>query len=77
MTVERRSGNTSGRILVVDDEPINCQVLMSQLNLENYSVETAYNGKDALEVIMGGADFDLIITDIMMPEMSDMNYAVT
>jgi two-component system sensor histidine kinase ChiS len=70
VTVERRSGNTSGRILVVDDEPINCQVLMSQLNLENYSVETAYNGKDALEVIMGGADFDLIITDIMMPEMS-------
>jgi signal transduction histidine kinase/DNA-binding response OmpR family regulator len=67
---EARGSGENGRILVVDDEPVNCQILVSQLKMENYSVETALSGKDALDIIMSGSDFDLVITDIMMPEMS-------
>jgi two-component system sensor histidine kinase ChiS len=69
-TLEQRVDSGNGKILVVDDEPINCQVLVSQLNMANYSVETASSGKEALERIMSNTDFDLIITDIMMPGMS-------
>lgn len=67
---EHLVGDEKSRILVVDDEPVNCQVLVSQLNMENYLVETAASGKDALEKLKEGNDFDLIILDVMMPEMS-------
>jgi signal transduction histidine kinase len=60
------------RILVVDDEPVNRQVMINYLSLEHYSVETASNGEEALQLISGGKNegFDLAILDIMMPRMS-------
>ncbi|MGI6112868.1 MAG: ATP-binding protein [Mahellales bacterium] len=67
---ELEAGTPDGKILVVDDEPVNCQVLVSQLNSQNYRVDTAFSGKEALEKIMDYSDYDLIITDILMPEMS-------
>ncbi|HHU63667.1 MAG TPA: response regulator [Clostridiales bacterium] len=67
---EQEVHDPEGSILVVDDEPVNCYVLVSQLTAENYKVDTACSGKEALEKIMGSSDYDLIITDILMPEMS-------
>jgi signal transduction histidine kinase len=58
------------RILVVDDEPVNIQVLTNLLSMRHYSVFKAYNGKDALELFEKGAEFDLVLLDIMMPKMS-------
>ncbi|MDR1510129.1 MAG: response regulator [Synergistaceae bacterium] len=58
------------RILVVDDEPVNIQVLTNLLSMRHYSVFKAYNGIDALEMFQNGAEFDLILLDIMMPKMS-------
>lgn len=60
------------RILVVDDEPVNLQVMTNYLILENYIVETASNGEEALRLIneRSGKDFDLVVLDIMMPRMS-------
>ena len=55
-------------ILIVDDNPKNLQVLGSTLEQENYSVEFAINGKAALGLIEK-LDFDLILLDVMMPEM--------
>ena len=39
------------KILVVDDEPVNQQVLVNHLNQEKYSVKVAANGPDALSLI--------------------------
>ncbi|MDR2345828.1 MAG: response regulator [Planctomycetaceae bacterium] len=57
-------------ILVVDDEPVNIQVLKNILSMRNYSVSSVYNGMDALELIKSGKKFDLILLDVMMPKMS-------
>lgn len=61
--------NSSIRILVVDDEKINVQILTNHLSLQNYVVETAADGIEALEKIRN-KDYDLVLLDIMMPKMS-------
>ncbi len=58
------------KILVVDDEAINLQVLVNQLSLQNYKVYTASNGQEALEIINSNNKFDLVLLDVMMPKMS-------
>ena len=58
------------RILVVDDEPINQQVMQNHLLVENYEVVQAEDGMRALELIRGGEQFDLILLDVMMPMLS-------
>ncbi|PSB29377.1 guanylate cyclase, partial [filamentous cyanobacterium Phorm 46] len=59
------------KILIVDDDPINLQVLNNHLSLQNYSVIQALNGEQALSILESGQQhFDLIILDIMMPRMS-------
>ncbi len=58
------------RILVVDDEPVNQQVLSNHLSLARYSVVQAMNGHEALQLIESGAPFDLVLLDVMMPRMS-------
>ncbi|MDX2129122.1 MAG: ATP-binding protein [Chloroherpetonaceae bacterium] len=58
------------RVLVVDDEPVNVQVLANQLRLNNYSVSQAVNGVEALKIIDESERFDVILLDIMMPKMS-------
>ncbi|MCX7710712.1 MAG: diguanylate cyclase, partial [Clostridia bacterium] len=62
----------SFKILVVDDEAINVQVLSNQLALSNYRVVTASNGEEALKIIQEShcEPFNLIILDIMMPKVS-------
>lgn len=57
------------KILVVDDDPVNLQVLTTILPEENYEVETVLSGKEALEKVDEEA-WDLIISDVMMPKMS-------
>ncbi len=56
-------------ILIVDDLPKNIQVLGNVLNSQNYNVEFATSGKNALEFLIRQC-FDLILLDIMMPEMN-------
>ncbi len=70
-TVENISSiNSKYHILVVDDEPVNLQVLNNHLSLNKYKVTQALSGKDALEVVEDWQKFDLILLDIMMPKMS-------
>ncbi|NQZ09115.1 MAG: response regulator, partial [Algicola sp.] len=63
-------GNSAGRILVVDDEPINIQVMQNHLGLDNYQVTAVSNGKDALEAIENDEKFDAVLLDAMMPGMT-------
>jgi two-component system sensor histidine kinase/response regulator len=55
-------------ILIVDDVPKNIQLLGSILKEENYELEFATSGKEALEWL-DSKPFDLVLLDIMMPEM--------
>ncbi len=59
----------AGRILVVDDNESNRDVLSRRLRRSGYVVDVAINGRQALDVIRQG-DFDLILLDIMMPELN-------
>jgi two-component system, sensor histidine kinase and response regulator len=61
-------GTTAGVLLVVDDNASNRDVLTRRLKRQGYSVVAAENGIQALEQ-MGVRDFDLVLLDIMMPEM--------
>ncbi|MGE4292366.1 MAG: ATP-binding protein [Desulfovibrio sp.] len=54
------------RILVVDDQPFNIEVL-SELLIAEFDVSVAVNGPDALELVYGKTPPDLILLDIMMP----------
>jgi len=58
------------RILAVDDEPVNLQVLKNQLTSEYYSVTLAANGREAIAALEGDEKFDLVLLDVMMPGMS-------
>ena len=55
-------------ILVVDDTPDNL-ALMSGLLQENYRIKVATNGEKALKIARGDNPPDLILLDVMMPEM--------
>jgi two-component system, sensor histidine kinase and response regulator len=58
----------SPSILVVDDQPINVQLLKRKLEREGIRVTAAYNGLEALETIKRQKP-DLILLDVMMPDM--------
>ncbi len=59
----------SAKILVVDDEVTNLQLISSVLTGEGYEVETVDNAGDALEMIKKGG-YDLSLLDIKIPGMS-------
>ncbi len=60
-----------GKILVVDDEPTARRSWRDILRLEGYQVETAANGKAALEA-MENTEFDIALLDLKMPGMSGL-----
>jgi adenylate cyclase len=59
----------SSRILVVDDNAANRDVLARRLTREGHQVETASSGAAALELV-GAQEYDLVLLDLIMPEMS-------
>jgi len=56
------------KILVVDDQPINVQLLKRKLEREGIQVIAAYSGLEALECVNRDKP-DLILLDVMMPDM--------
>jgi two-component system, sensor histidine kinase ChiS len=62
-------------VLIVDDEPVNRQVLVNHLSLQNYAIAQATNGEEAISLIENGLQPDIIILDVMMPKMT--GYEVT
>ncbi|TAF56090.1 MAG: response regulator [Oscillatoriales cyanobacterium] len=57
-------------ILVVDDEPINQQVLLNHLSLEGYRITTAADGREAIAAIDANDPPDLVLLDVMMPKLT-------
>jgi len=63
----------TGRILIVDDDPHFLRVLARILSGENFLVSSAGGACDALELIKS-AQFDLVISDLRMPECDGLNF---
>ena len=61
--------NPLARILIVDDTPVNIRILMEALRGE-YTIIVATNGERALKLAGGDAPPDLILLDVIMPDMS-------
>ena len=61
------------KILVIDDERAIRNTLKEILEFEGYSVDVAENGRAGLERALAGS-YDLIFTDIKMPEMDGMEF---
>jgi two-component system, sensor histidine kinase and response regulator len=64
----RVPGSGPSYILIVDDVEANRDVLSRRLERQGYSVATAENGRQALDMLAANP-FDLVLLDIMMPEM--------
>ena len=60
--------DTQSRILIVDDEALNLKLLKATLG-QNYEVKEATSGPEALKILQAAFIPDLILLDIMMPEM--------
>jgi two-component system cell cycle sensor histidine kinase/response regulator CckA len=59
----------TGTVLLVEDEPMVRTVAERALTRHGYSVITAENGEEALEVLGRGEEFVLLISDVVMPGM--------
>ncbi|HKI63393.1 MAG TPA: response regulator [Burkholderiales bacterium] len=57
---------TTGRILVVDDQRTNAELMADLLGQRGYQVRTALDGEKALEIVRS-EPLDLVVSDIMMP----------
>ena len=57
------------KILIADDESVNLQFLSELLTMKKYEALTATNGTECLDSLEANKDIDLILLDIMMPEM--------
>ncbi len=66
--VEAADSTSSARVLVVDDVDDNREVLRRRLERQGYGVDSAANGREALEMVAAG-DYDLILLDVLMPEI--------
>ncbi len=59
---------SQARILIVDDEPLIRKILSKYLSEKSYFIETADDGQAAMEKL-GNDRFDLVLTDLRMPNM--------
>jgi len=60
---------TMSRILIVEDTKLMRDSLVDVLGASGHDTVTAGNGAEAVEIVAAGRDFDVIVTDIIMPEM--------
>ncbi|NBD23172.1 ATP-binding protein [Paenibacillus glycinis] len=67
-TAER--AEKAGRILIVDDEAVNLQVLRNHLTMAGYAVMEAADPVEALRLIEAQGKPDLAVLDVMLPRMS-------
>ncbi len=67
VTLESNSGGP--RVLVVDDEPVNLQVVRNYLAVEDFDLTLASSGEQALR-LLEEETFDLVLLDVMMPRIS-------
>ncbi len=60
------------KVLIVDDDARNIFALTSILEEHEMNIVSADNGRDAINILMEDPDIDIVLMDIMMPEMDGM-----
>ncbi|KPC53091.1 response regulator [Amantichitinum ursilacus] len=70
--MEAGSAERKPRLLIVDDEPFNLEILSEHLADANYEVVTAEDGEAAWDLLARDRAFDAILLDRMMPRMDGM-----
>jgi two-component system, cell cycle response regulator CpdR len=63
------------RILLAEDDDVMRQYLVRALEKSGYAVSAVDRGTKALELIQAGEEFDLLLTDIVMPELDGIELA--
>jgi two-component system response regulator CpxR len=67
---EPAASEAKPRLLIVDDDHELCSMLIEYLTLEGFATETAGTGPAALERLSRAAPVDLVVLDVMLPELS-------
>ena len=68
--IDTNKSYANKKILIVDDNKLNIKVARRAIQDFNFIIDEAYNGLECIEKINAGNTYDLILMDIMMPEMS-------
>jgi len=58
------------KVLIVDDTKINIKVARKALDGFGFEIDECYDGQECLDKVINGNEYDLILMDIMMPNMS-------
>src|SRR5262249_42281277 len=61
------------RVLIVDDDVRNIYALTSVLEQYSMNIKSADNGRDAIRMLQSPGDIDIVLMDIMMPEMDGLD----
>ncbi len=67
----RKQASRNFRLLVVDDDQEVAQYIKNELS-DWYRIDTAPNGKEALKMLLTNNNYDLVISDVLMPEMDGL-----
>lgn len=62
----------TAQILIVDDDPVQRRLLKAAVEREGYHASLAENGRQGLEFIKSHPDVDVVVLDLMMPEMDGL-----
>jgi len=65
------------KAVVTDDSAVMRRILSKALLSAGWDVETASNGKEAMELLSAGTQYDLLLTDWHMPEMDGLELVKT
>ncbi len=60
---------TGANLLLVDDEISFVEILAERLTLRKFNISTAHSGAEALERLQTDPDIDVVILDLVMPDM--------
>jgi two-component system chemotaxis sensor kinase CheA len=74
---EMRASSTAQSILLVDDSAFFRNMLAPVLKAAGYKVRVASDAQEGLSVLRSGQEFDVILTDIEMPDMNGFEFAET
>jgi CheY-like chemotaxis protein len=67
--------SANAKVLVVEDDPANQEALCALLRVMGYTATAADGGTEALRLLHTPMDLDLIISDVVMPGMSGIDFA--
>jgi DNA-binding response OmpR family regulator len=67
-TLRQTGSGGAARVLIVEDHPMIAELVETRLRIEGMRPTKSLGGREAIQ-ILGERDFDLVILDIMMPEV--------